>query len=109
MGLSCHLSFRLLLYAQQILTTVPMDTPTGKTGGVSERRHGVTECMEKGALDRLDVPPHPSHTTALQGMPIGWLGGAWAKRCGVVNMRAKAAHQLLEDVPESLLSRDIPE
>merc|ERR1712107_67105 len=95
---TCH---HQLLCGQQTHTIALTVMPTGRQDGPWARRLGAARCTAKDALDRLDVPQHPSHTTALLDLPIGRQVGLWARRLGAARTRVRGA-QLHLDAHEQM-------
>merc|ERR1719384_482131 len=90
---------RLSHRAQRIPTIARMDLQIGRRAGLSPRRSGVAEFMERAARIKAVVVPQSlplrSHTIAMRGSRTGWQAGLWPRRLGVVRTRARAAHRQL--------------
>merc|ERR1712129_326466 len=84
-----------------------MDLPIGRQAGPCRKRSGAVGCTARVARTRAVVASaapsahQASHTIATLDLRIGWRGGASPRRLGAVRTRARAAHQQLEDVPET--------
>merc|ERR1712224_878352 len=82
-------------------TTAQMVMRIGRPDGAWERRRGVVRSMERDALARLVVPPHPSPTIVWQDTPTGWQAGVLAKKLGAARTKGKAVLLQLEAVLEN--------
>jgi len=91
---------------QQIPTIARMGSRIGSRAGLLQRRNGAVGCMARVARPRAvgasAAEAHrASRTIATLDLPTGWLVGPSPRRHGVVQTRARAALQQLEDVLET--------
>merc|ERR1711956_17406 len=81
----------------------------GRLAGGSPKKNGAVGCMARVARIRAVVASaapsahQASRTTATLDLPTGWQAGASPRRLGAVRTRARAAHQQLEDVLETMV------
>jgi len=81
------------------------DSRIGRRDGVYRKKSGVAGFTARVApvsrqvdVHQLEPPLH--HTIAMQVSQIGWLGGQWRRKLGVVRMLERGAHQQQEGALE---------